>query len=223
MKLNLGAARIALFCPFTHKGGIGQLVTRKLLLDGYNVRAVARNATAAASILSPNITEATQELPSRQRGILEIEQLSLLDTDNEEVLRAALLNVSGVVLSLGTTAFPTKKWKGGNTPNAIDNLAIRRVSNALLTEKNIPRKVVLVTSVGVKRTKDFPFFILNLFGVLDAKRSGEEAIQEMAAASGGMLDYAIVRPGRLVGGPYTNLDLAKLMQIEGGKKNRFFF
>lgn len=147
----------------------------------------------------------------------------MLDTDNEEVLRAALLNASGVVLSLGTTAFPTKKWKGGNTPNAIDNLAIRRVSNALLTEKNIPRKVVLVTSVGVKRTKNFPFFILNLFGVLDAKRSGEEAIQEMAAASGGMLDYAIVRPGRLVGGPYTNLDLAKLMQIEGGKKNRFFF
>jgi len=60
-----------------------------------------------------------------------------------------------------------------------------------------------------------PFVILNLFGVLDAKRSGEAAI--MSASGAGGFGYAIVRPGRLVGGPYTNLDLAKLMQIEGGE------
>jgi hypothetical protein len=116
---------------------------------------------------------------------------------------------------VGTTAFPTKKWNGGNTPNAIDNLAVRRVCDALIKERKNPIKVVLVTSVGVERTQAFPFLILNLFGVLDAKRSGEEAVKEMAATSGGTLDYAIIRPGRLVGGPYTNLDLAKLMQIEG--------
>lgn len=62
-----------------------------------------------------------------------------------------------------------------------------------------------------------PFLILNLFGVLDAKRSGENAVK--AAASEGNFSYSIVRPGRLVGGPYTNLDLAKLFQIEGGAEN----
>jgi hypothetical protein len=29
----------------------------------------------------------------------------------------------------------------------------------------------------------------------------------------------IVRPGRLVGGPFTNLDVARLLQIEGGAEN----
>jgi len=28
-----------------------------------------------------------------------------------------------------------------------------------------------------------------------------------------------MRPGRLVGGPYTNLDLANLLKIEGGTEN----
>ena len=31
--------------------------------------------------------------------------------------------------------------------------------------------------------------------------------------------YAIVRPGRLVGEPYTNLDVANLLKIEGGAEN----
>lgn len=189
-----------------------------MLRDGYNVRAVARNATSASSILLPNPTnEAVGNLPRGQKGIgsLDVRQLSLLDSGNDEALRSSVREASGVVLTVGTTAFPTKKWNGGNTPNAIDNLAVRRVCDALIKERKNPIKVVLVTSVGVERTQAFPFLILNLFGVLDAKRSGEEAVKEMAATSGGTLDYAIIRPGRLVGGPYTNLDLAKLMQIEG--------
>ena len=62
-----------------------------------------------------------------------------------------------------------------------------------------------------------PFPILNLFGVLDAKRAGEEAV--MRNGDSGAYVYSIIKPGRLVGGPYTNLDLAKLMQIEGGAEN----
>jgi hypothetical protein len=62
-----------------------------------------------------------------------------------------------------------------------------------------------------------PFLILNLFGVLDAKKSGENAVK--AAVGGTKADYAIVRPGRLIGGPFTNTDVAKLLQIEGGAEN----
>jgi hypothetical protein len=73
-----------------------------------------------------------------------------------------------------------------------------------------------------------PFLFLNLFKVLDAKRTGELAVIQGAQSSQQHYmvdtkdttkqgwDYAIVRPGRLVGGPYTNLDVAKLMQTDGG-------
>ncbi|EED87894.1 predicted protein [Thalassiosira pseudonana CCMP1335] len=128
-----------------------------------------------------------------------------------------LSNATGIVISVGTTAFPTKRWAGGNTPQAIDQEAVSRIAN--LAASNCPslRRMVLLTSVGVYRTDQMPFLILNLFGVLDAKRSGENAVK--AAASEGNFSYSIVRPGRLVGGPYTNLDLAKLFQIEGGAEN----
>jgi hypothetical protein len=69
-----------------------------------------------------------------------------------------------------------------------------------------------VTSVGVERTDRMPFVFLNLFGVLDAKRSGEDAVRSAALESG--FSYSIIRPGRLVGGPYTNLDLAKLLRAD---------
>ena len=75
----------------------------------------------------------------------------------------------------------------------------------------------LLTSVGVDRTNEMPFVILNLFGVLDAKRAGEDAVKQSAQQSN--FSYSIIRPGRLVGGPYTNLDLAKLFQVEGGATN----
>jgi len=143
-------------------------------------------------------------------------ELNLIDSDFSvgQSLAAAMNDVSAVVIATGTTAFPTKKWAGGNTPHAVDEDAVRKVARAA-AEVNTMKKVVLVTSIGVERRKELPFSILNLFGVLDAKRNGEVAVIE--AASEGGFDYAIVRPGRLVGGPYTNLDVAKLLQIEGGK------
>ena len=125
-------------------------------------------------------------------------------------------DATGIVITVGTTAFPTKRWSGGNTPQAIDQEAVTRIAN-IAAESSSLRRMVLLTSVGVQRTKQMPFLILNLFGVLDAKRAGEDAVKN--AASKGNFSYSIVRPGRLVGGPYTNLDLAKLFQIEGGAEN----
>ena len=89
---------------------------------------------------------------------------------------------------------------------------------ALADEASSVEKVILVTSVGVERTGEMPFLILNAFGVLDAKKAGEDAIKE-ASTRGNGYEYVIVRPGRLVGGPFTNLDVAKLLQIQGGAEN----
>lgn len=182
-------------------GGVGQLVTEKLRNGGqYNVRVSSRNVEQAREILGAT----TEVMP-----------LDLIKGSTDQ-LSAALQGVSGLVISVGTTAFPTMKWRGGNTPQAIDCDAVTKLvqtASAVSTMK----KIVLVTSVGVYRTDEMPFKILNLFGVLDAKRAGEDALKTAATAND--VDYVIVRPGRLIGGPFTNMDVARLLQTEGGAEN----
>mmetsp|Transcript_3755 Transcript_3755/g.5509 ORF Transcript_3755/g.5509 Transcript_3755/m.5509 type:complete len:322 (-) Transcript_3755:165-1130(-) len=191
-------------------GGVGQLVTKKLQSRSeegtYNVRVSSRDVARGKETIDDD-------------GV-DVVRLDLVgeNKSSDEELQAALEGVNAVVISVGTTAFPTKKWSGGNTPKAIDEEAVVRLANAAAASESV-RRVTLLTSVGVDRTGEMPFLILNLFGVLDAKRAGEEAVKKAGSATEGGFDYAIVRPGRLVGGPYTNLDVAKLLQIEGGAEN----
>lgn len=179
--------------------GVGQLVAQKLVQRGIKVRATSRDIAKGREILGDQV---------------EVVALDLVGGSDQQI-QGALQGAAGVVISVGTTAFPTAKWKGGNTPEAIDKIAVSRIARSLADAK--PKKVVMVTSVGIDRTKEMPFVILNLFGVLDAKRAGEEAIREASIV--GNFDAVIVRPGRLVGGPFTNLDVARLLQIEGGAEN----
>ena len=181
-------------------GGVGQLVVGKLQgRGGFAVRATSRDKHRGEEVIA-------------DQGV-EVFEVDLLSRD-ESALNAALKGVSAVVISVGTTAFPTAKWKNGNTPKAIDEEAVTRIAEAA-AKVDTMKKIVLVTSVGVERTGEMPFLVLNLFGVLDSKKAGEQAV--MAAAKKGGFDYVIIRPGRLIGGPFTNLDVAKLLQIEGGE------
>ena len=183
-------------------GGVGQLVTKKLQSRGdFKVRVTSRNKERGEETIA-------------DEGV-DVAVLDLVNGSDAD-LEAALKDVSAVVVSVGTTAFPTLKWKGGNTPEAIDKIAVARIAKAAAKGKST-KKVVLLTSIGVDRTKQMPFLILNLFGVLDAKKSGEDAMK--AASAEGDFDYVIIRPGRLIGGPFTNLDVAKLLQVEGGAEN----
>jgi uncharacterized protein YbjT (DUF2867 family) len=185
-------------------GGVGQLTIGKLQNIGdFKVCTATRNKMKAQEVIADD-------------GV-EIFQVDLLSEDTT-ALEAAMEGASALVISVGTTAFPTPKWNGGNTPKAIDELAVVRIVE-LATKINSMKKIVMVTSVGVERTGEMPFLILNLFGVLDAKKKGEEAVKN--AARNGGFDYVVIRPGRLVGGPFTNLDIAKLLQVEGGKKMLF--
>jgi len=192
---------------FGATGGVGQLVTKKLSArDGknYQLTIAARDAARAKETLdNDNIDVVELNLVGDNKA-----------TDAE--LQAAIEGATGVVVSVGTTAFPTKRWDGGNNPKAIDMEAVTRIANAASNVDTV-RRMVLLTSVGVSRTNQMPFLILNLFGVLDAKRAGEDAVKSAADEAG--FSYSIVRPGRLVGGPYTNLDLANLFKIEGGAEN----
>ncbi|KAL3772351.1 hypothetical protein ACHAW5_010353 [Stephanodiscus triporus] len=210
---------------FGGTGGVGQLVTRKLLARGkeYVVRVAARDVDRARELLTTPIAfplggSSSSSSPTSSSTAPDVIRLDLVgdakSTDDE--LRSAMEGVSAIVVSLGTTAFPTRRWYGGNTPVGIDSEAVGRIANIAMGVKTL-RRIVLLTSVGVERTDQMPFVFLNLFGVLDAKRSGEDAVRSASRNSGS--SYAIIRPGRLVGGPYTNLDLAKLFQIEGGTSN----
>jgi hypothetical protein len=64
------------------------------------------------------------------------------------------------------------------------------------------KHVAMCTSAGVERADAFPFFIINLFGVLTYKKAGEECVK----ASG--IPYTIIRPGRLSEGPFTGKGVA---------------
>ena len=186
---------------FGGTGGVGQLATKKLKTKGFELRIAARNTEKADETLDD---ESIETVP-----------LDLTMNFKQQDLDNALDGVSAVVISLGTTAFPTLKWQNGNTPSAIDRDAVTKIAKAACNVESI-EKVVLITSVGVNRIDEMPFVFLNSFGVLDCKRDGEDAVIA-ASKEGSGFDYVVVRPGRLVGGPYTNLDVAKLLQIEGGE------
>ncbi|CAB1099249.1 unnamed protein product [Ectocarpus sp. CCAP 1310/34] len=169
-------------------GGIGRLVTQSLASTGkYKVKGLVRNLEKAKEAL----------LSSAGGGLeIELEQGDILD---ESSLVAAMKGAACVVACTGTTAFPSKRWKGGNTPDAVDNLAVGNMLRAAAGGGSLKR-FVLLSSVGVTRADKFPFVILNAFGVLDAKAKGEAAVRK--AAKEGGFGYSIVRPGQIKGDPF---------------------
>jgi len=133
-----------------------------------------------------------------------------------EGLRDGIDGRAGLVITTGTTAFPSSKWKDGNNPKVACLDSVVDALEAVKACKNPPRRVVLISSIGVERRASFPFLILNAFGVLDAKVEAEQALQRYANELG--FDWLIVRPGRLVGAPFTNLDVAKLLQAQAAAR-----
>ena len=86
------------------------MVTRKLLAranKSYKVTVVARNVESAKEVLTTSDDE---------DGELNFAQLNLVGDDKAtaDELKAAMDGASGIVISVGTTAFPTKKWKEKN-------------------------------------------------------------------------------------------------------------
>mmetsp|Transcript_18529 Transcript_18529/g.18608 ORF Transcript_18529/g.18608 Transcript_18529/m.18608 type:complete len:202 (+) Transcript_18529:434-1039(+) len=123
-------------------------------------------------------------------------------------MSSALKDSAAVVICTGTTAFPTKAWKNGNTPNQVDNIGVKNILKAWQQNSNKRKRLILMSSILVTRRDEFPGVVLNGMryfgdeGVLDAKAEGERAVKE--AAKQGKFQYSIIRPGQLFGGPYTN-------------------
>lgn len=171
-------------------GGVGQLVTAKLLDRGYRVRALTRDPAKAAALFG------------------EVANLECVagDTRTPATLASAVAGVAAVACCTGTTAFPSKRWFGGNGPRATDDEGVRNLVAAAKGATPGVKRFVLVSSAGVDRSDKPPYSILNLFGVLASKKAGEDCL----LASG--VPATLLRPGRLTDGPYTSYDLNTLLR-----------
>jgi len=183
-------------------GGVGQLVVAKLLDAGYVVRAVTRDLDAARGLFGsqsdgPNL------------------ELRVADLRDADALAASgiCVGVDAVVSCVGTTAFPSARWRDDNGPERTDFVGVRNLVNAV--EAQSPgrcKRFVLVSSIGVERTSQMPFLILNLFGVLKHKRAGELALMKSG------VPFTVLRPGRLTDGPYTSYDINTLLKATSGTR-----
>ncbi|MGK7949060.1 MAG: SDR family oxidoreductase [Xenococcaceae cyanobacterium] len=179
-------------------GGVGQLVVAKLLEKNISVRALTRDKDKASQMFDKRV------------------EIVVGDIRYPDSLISATQGVTQIICCTGTTAFPSLRWdfsnlfQAKNTPQEVDGEGVKNLVAA--APKDLKR-FVFVSSCGVLRKDSFPFNILNAFGVLDAKLQGEAAIK----ASG--LAYTIIRPGRLIDGPYTSYDLNTLLKAKtDGKK-----
>ncbi|MEA5583124.1 SDR family oxidoreductase [Nodularia harveyana UHCC-0300] len=195
-------------------GGVGQLVTANLLGKGMKVRILTRNAAKARKMFPEPV------------------EIVVGDIRDISTLPPAIQDINYIICCTGTTAFPSERWEFDPPPNFLEWGRILIDSEYRNTKaQNNPQKVdaegvrnlisvtpphlkrcVFVSSVGVHRKNQPPFNILNAFGVLDAKEKGEQAIINSG------IPYTIIRPGRLIDGPYTSYDLNTLLKAKTGGK-----
>ena len=179
-------------------GGVGQLVVAKLIEKKISVRILTRNRDQANQMFDDTV------------------EVAVGDIRNPDTLTSATQDVNTIICCTGTTAFPSLKWdfanlfQPQNTPEEVDGEGVQNLVAA--APQNLKR-FVFVSSCGVLRKDSFPFNILNAFGVLDAKLKGETAIKNSGLA------YTIIRPARLIDGPYTSYDLNTLLRAKtNGRK-----
>ncbi|PKI77176.1 hypothetical protein CRG98_002386 [Punica granatum] len=122
-------------------GGVGQLVVASLLKRDIKTRLILRNPEKAVSLFG----EQDEEKLKVWKG----------DTRNAQDLHPSMFEgVTHVICCTGTTAFPSKRWEGDNSPERVDWEGVRNVISAL--PKSLKR-VVLVSSVGVTKCNELPW------------------------------------------------------------------
>ncbi|CAL0305987.1 unnamed protein product [Lupinus luteus] len=177
-------------------GGVGQLVAAALLQRNVKSRLILRDPEKAATLFGKQDAEKLQVYKA--------------DTRNQDELDPSIFEgVTHVICCTGTTAFPSKRWDDNNTPERVDWLGVKNVVSAL---PSAVKRVVLVSSIGVTKSNELPWSIMNLFGVLKYKKMGEDFLR----SSG--LPFTIIRPGRLTDGPYTSYDLNTLLKATAGQR-----
>ena len=136
-------------------GGVGRLVVAYLLEQGCDVKAVVRDKARATELLPPSIEFAVGDTVDPTLG---------------DGLAAAISGVDALIIATGTTAFPTDKWGPNkeNNPQAVDEKGVQNVVAAVCDVNRGTRtikKISLLSSIGIERRAQFPFNLLNFYGV----------------------------------------------------------
>ena len=207
---------------FGATGGVGQLCVASLVAnDRYEkVYAFCRTRKSGEEKLRESNDSSTNE-----KKKLRIVQCDLRDSSDIEnaMKKSGLVDVVGdssidVICCLGTTAFPSQRWKENNGPEETDDIATKNVIKTCGTLLKLKlRRFVLISSVGTTRTDKMPYVILNLFGVLKYKRKSEQFLESRES---NVNEYTIIRPGRLTDGPYTSYDLNTLLKATSSEERR---
>ncbi|KAK9692299.1 hypothetical protein RND81_09G254800 [Saponaria officinalis] len=177
-------------------GGVGQIIVASLLSRNIKVRLLVRDPEKATKLFGEDDDE---KLQIRQG-----------DTRNQEDLDPSMIEgVTHVICCTGTTAFPSRRWDGDNTPERVDWDGVRNLVSILPPTL---KRFILVSSVGVTKFNELPWSIMNLFGVLKYKKMGEDFVRDSG------IPFTIIRPGRLTDGPYTSYDLNTLLKATAGER-----
>uniref|UniRef100_A0A0C9S9D8 TSA: Wollemia nobilis Ref_Wollemi_Transcript_1135_1515 transcribed RNA sequence n=1 Tax=Wollemia nobilis TaxID=56998 RepID=A0A0C9S9D8_9CONI len=177
-------------------GGVGQLVVARLLDRGIRACVLVRDPKKAESLFGK------QDATKLQTFVGDTRQ-------PEELSSSVFEGVTHVICCTGTTAFPSRRWDGDNTPEKTDWDGVRNLVAALPSSV---KRFVLVSSVGVTKSDKLPWSIMNLFGVLKFKKMGEDFLRRSG------IPFTIIRPGRLTDGPYTSYDLNTLLKATSGTR-----
>ncbi len=237
---------------FGATGGVGQLVCAKLLKrknedddderareDYYDVvYAMCRNrATGKETLFVNKGSDDDDEKDDEKR--LRVREVDVREErDVEKALETIMAEGNDddddekdvdVVCCLGTTAFPSARWKENNGPEQTDDIATANViraakkicfRNAKKNKGEKKSRFVMISSVGVTRTDKMPYVVLNLFGVLKYKRKSETYLERLQKENADDFDFTIIRPGRLTDGPYTSYDLNTLLKATSSERRR---
>ncbi|KAK3151644.1 hypothetical protein QOZ80_3AG0248550 [Eleusine coracana subsp. coracana] len=177
-------------------GGVGQLVVASLLSRKIKSRLLLRDPEKAVSLFG-----------KQDESILKVYKG---DTRNPNDLDPQMFEgVTHVICCTGTTAFPSKRWDGDNTPERVDWDGIRNLVSVM---PRTIKRLVFVSSIGVTKYNELPWSVMNLFGVLKYKKMAEDLVR----SSG--IPFTIIRPGRLTDGPYTSYDLNTLLKATAGER-----
>jgi putative NADH-flavin reductase len=159
---------------FGASGGTGREVVKQALAAGHQVTALARNPASLDSA-DPGLTVVAG-------NVLDI-----------EAVQQALAGADAAVVSLGSTA---------NNPDNIVSQGTQVVLDAI-GQLGGPRRIVVVSSIGVGESKDqVPFAFKMLMKTVLRKAIEDKERQEALVKASG-LDWIIVRPGGLTDGPAT--------------------
>ncbi|XP_052146310.1 sanguinarine reductase [Oryza glaberrima] len=177
-------------------GGVGQLVVASLLSRNIKTRLLLRDPAKAVTLFGEQDESVFQAYKADTRNAAELDP---------EIFEG----VTHVICTTGTTAFPSKRWDGDNTPERVDWDGTRNLVSAM---PRTIKRLVLVSSIGVTKYNELPWSIMNLFGVLKYKKMAEDFVQNSG------IPFTIIRPGRLTDGPYTSYDLNTLLQATAGER-----